>query len=330
MLTKMLDTAMKPIARLLQWNYDAKPMKPLGVNNTMKIARAYNRLKYGRYYEYRKDQYLHHFDELIRENGMPTTPLNEIKDGWALDTSGKLPHLKQLLADADEIIRGRAGVKRTDFGRPYFQEIPIDDLLVKYPSILDFATSSDLLSTICNYLGFIPVFSAALPLGIRFNETWAKFDDAPNIPFRSSQLFHLDYHDSPMAYALVLLRDATMENGPFCILPESVSKKASEALNYRTRGRRHRVTDEEMYSVVPESELIKMCYPAGTVMFLDNSICFHYGSRNAVKPRYLMMLAYVSPCRTDFGEVLLNRKTYPIQGSDSRLRKMVLNREFME
>ena len=330
MLSKMLDTAMKPIARLLQYNYDAKPMKPLGVNNTMKIARAYNRLKYGRSHEYRKSQYLHHFDKLIRENGLPFSPLNEIKDGWALDTSKTLPHLKQLLADAEEIIKERAGVKRTDFGRPYFQEIPFDDLLVKYPSILNFATSSDVLSTICNYLGLIPVFSAALPPGIRFNETWAKFEDVPDGPPKSSQLFHLDYHDSPMAYALVLLRDATMENGPFCILTESVSKKASEALDYRARGRRHRVADKEMYSVIPESELIKMCYPAGTVMFLDNSRCFHYGSRNAVKPRYLMMYAYISPCRTDFGEVLLNRKTYPIQGSDSRLRKMVLNREFME
>jgi hypothetical protein len=132
-----------------------------------------------------------------------------------------------------------------------------------------------------------------------------------------------------MAYALLLIRDGTMENGPFCILPESVSKKASEALNYRTRGRRHRVSDEEMYSIVPESELIKFCYPAGTVLFLDNSKCFHYGSRNAVKPRYLMMYAYVSPCRTDFGEVLLERKTYPTSDSNSRLRKMVLNREFM-
>ena len=328
MLNKMLDTAMKPIVRFLQYNYDAKPMQPLGVNNTMKVARAYNRLKYGRYHEYRTNQYLHHFDELIRENGLPVSPINEIKDGWALDTSGTLPHLKQLLNDAEEIIKERAGVKRTDFGRPYFQEIPIEDLLVKYPSILDFGTSSDLLSTVCNYLGFIPTFSAALPPGIRFNESWAKFEGATNVPFRSSQLYHLDYHDSPMAYALVLIRDGTMENGPFCILPESVSKKASKALNYRTRGRRHRLADEEMYSVVPESELIKLCHPAGTVLFLDNSKCFHYGSRNAVKPRYLLMYAYLSPCRTDFGEVLLDRKTYPIRDSDSRLRKMVLSREF--
>jgi hypothetical protein len=326
MLSKMLDTPMKHIARLLQYNY----FQPLGVNNTMKIARAYNRAKFRKYYEYRRSQYLNHFNELIEENGLTSTPPIEIKDGWALDTTRKLPDLQQLLSDAEQIIKERGGVKRQSFGRPFFQEIPIDDLFEKFPSILNFATSSDVLSVICNYLGFIPVFSGALPYGIRFNESWAKYDDNPNGPFTASQLFHLDYHDSPMAYVLVALRNVTMENGPFCFLPESVSQKASKALNYGARGIPHRVTDEEMYSVTRESELIKLCHPAGTVLFLDNSKCFHYGSRNAVKPRYLLMYAYLSTCRTDFGEVLMSKKTSPLRDSDSRLRKMVLDREYME
>jgi hypothetical protein len=327
MLIKMLDKAMKPIAKLLQYNY----MHTLGVNDTMKLARAFNCFKFRKYYEHRRNQYLNHFDELIRVNGLPTTPLREIRDGWALDTSGTLPHLKQLLADADEIIKERGGVKRTSpEGRSYFQEIPVDDLLVKYPSILDFATSSDVLSVICSYLGFIPVFSSVLPYGIRFNESWAKFDDNPDGPLRASQLFHLDFHDSPMAYVIVALRDVTMQNGPFCFLPASISQKASKALNYGSRGRHHQVSDEEIYSVVSESELIKFCYPAGTVLFLDNSKCFHYGSRKALKPRYLILYAYLSPCKTNFGDLYMSQKTHPIRDSDSRLRKMVLNREFME
>lgn len=329
MLAKYIDTAIMPIARVLQYDYVEKPMRPLGTNNTMKIARAYNRLVYGSYYKYRKNQYLHHFGELIRENGLPVSPISEIKDGWALDRSGTLPHLKRLLLDAEEIIKERGRVKRTDFGRPWFQEIPIDDLFVKYPSLLDFATSSEMLSTISRHLGYIPVLSAALPSGLRFNESWAKHDDAPPDFFRGSQLFHIDYHDSPMAYAIVLLNDITMDNGPFCFLPDSVSQNASKALNYRTRGRPHRLTDEEVYSVVSESELIKVCYPAGTVLFLDPSRCFHYGSRNAVNPRYALMYAFVSPCRTDFAEVLLQRKLYPVRNSDSRLRKMVLRKEYM-
>ncbi len=304
-------------------------MKPLGTNNTMKIARAYNRFVYGRYYEYRKDQYLHHFDELTRENGEPLSRMSEIKDGWSLDTSVTLPHLKQLLLDAGEIIKERGRIKRTDFGRPWFQELPIDDLFVKYPSLLDFATSSDVLSTVCKHLGYIPVLSAAVPHGLRFNESWDGHDDAPPGYFRGSQLFHIDYHDSPMAYVIVLLNDITMENGPFCFMPDSVSQKVTNAVGYRRRGKPHRLFDEEVYSVVPESELLKVCYPAGTVLFLDPSRCFHYGSRNAVKPRYALMYAFVSPCRTDFAEVLLDRKLYPVRDNDSRLRKMVLRKEYM-
>jgi hypothetical protein len=303
-------------------------MKPLGTNNTMKIARAYNRLVYGRYLDYRKDQYLNHFDELTRENGVPLSRMNEIKDGWALDTSGTLPHLNQLLQDAGEIIKERGLVKRTDFGRPWFQELPIDDLFDKYPSILDFATSSDVLSTVCKHLGFIPVFSAAVPHGLRFNESWAGHDDAPPGYFRGSQLFHIDYHDSPMAYVIVLLNDITMENGPFCFLPDAVSQKVTKAVGYRRWRKPHRLSDDEVYSGAPESELMKVCYPAGTVLFFDPSRCFHFGSRNAVNPRYALMYAFVSPCRTDFTEVLLDRKLYPVRENDSRLRKMVLRREF--
>jgi len=329
MFTRIIETAFMPIARVLQYDYVAKPMKPLGTNNTMKIARAYNRLVYGRYYEYRKDQYLRHFDELTRENGEPVSRISEIRDGWALDTSGTLPHLKELLHDTGEIINERGCVKRTDFGRPWFQELPIDDLFVKYPSLLDFVTSSDVLSTVCRHLGYIPVFSAAVPHGLRFNESWAGHDDAPPGYYRGSQLFHIDYHDDPMAYVIVLLNDITMENGPFCFMPDSVSQKVTNAVGYRKRGKPHRLSDEEVYSVVPESVLHKVCYPAGTVLFLDPSKCFHFGSRDAVNPRYSLMYAFISPCRTDFTEVLLDRKLYPVRDNDSRLRKMVLRREYM-
>ena len=328
MLIKVIDKIISPIAMFLEYNY----MQPLGINNSRKFALAHNRLKYGRYQEYRKNRYLRDFDELTRENGLPVSPPNELKDGWALDTTQTLPHLKQLLADSEEIIMERGGVKR-DSGlrgrRPFFQDIMTDDLLEKYPSILDFATSSDVLSVISKHLGFIPVLSSALPNGVRFNESDRKFDDTPDAPPRATQLFHLDYHDPHMAYAIVLLRDTTMEHGPFCFLPASVSQKAYEALNYWSIGRPFRVTDDEMYAVVSESELKKLCYPAGTVLFIDPGRCFHYGSRNALKTRYVMMYAYLSVCRSDFSDFLKNQCKYPTRDSDSRLRKMVLSREFM-
>jgi hypothetical protein len=134
MIERYIDIAISPIAKVLQYDYVEKPMKPLGTNNTMKIARAYNRLVYGKYHEHRKNRYLNNFDELIRENGgTASAAANEIRDGWALDTSGTLPHLERLLYDAGEIIKEHGGVKRTDYGRPWFQEIPVDNLIAGYP-----------------------------------------------------------------------------------------------------------------------------------------------------------------------------------------------------
>ncbi len=327
MIGKAMDAAIKPVAKLLERD----SMQAVGVDNTTRIARAYNTLRFGKYHEYRKRQYQENFRKLIEENGNPSAPVNEIKDGWAIDTSGKLPYLRELLAESDKIIEERGGVKRQDFGRPFFQELIKEEHFEKYPSILNFATSSDVLSTICSYLGFIPMLSYSMPYGVRLIESWNKFDNSSDAPLRASQLFHLDYHDKPMAYAIVLLRDVTIEMGPFCFLPKSVSEKVCRGLgNYHTRMGGHRVSDDKVYSIVPESELIKLCYPAGTVLFLDNSACFHYGSRNAVKPRYLMMFAYMSTCRTDFGDVVLKQVRYPVKPGDSRLRKMLLEKEFIE
>lgn len=327
MVGRVMDRVVKPAARLL----DRDSMQLLGVDNTMKLARAYNKLRYGRHHECRRVAYWNKFEELIAENGHPASQVNEIKDGWVIDTSGKIPYLGQLMEDAGEIIKERGGVKRQDYGRPFFQELITEEYFEKYPSILNFATSSDVLSTVCKYLEFIPTLSCSMPFGVRLIESWNKFDDSPDRPLRASQLFHLDYHDKPMAYVIVLLKDVAMENGPFCFLPKSVSEEACRGLgNYHSKNGGHRVSDERMYEVVSESDLIRVCYPAGTVLFLDNSACFHYGSRNAVKPRYLMMFAYLSTLRTDFGDVWLENMSYPVNASDSRLRKMILDREYID
>jgi hypothetical protein len=328
MIGKTMDAVFKPAARFFERNY----MGAMGVNNTMTLARAYNSLRYRKNQKYRVSQYRDNFPRLIEENGNPVTPAIEMKDGWFIDTSGSLPYLGELLKEGGEIIDEKGGEKQPKhmvFRRPFFQDIFSDDYFSRFPSILNFATSSDVLSPVCSYLGFIPTLSYSKPYGVRLIESWNKFDEKPDAPPRESQLFHLDYHDKPMVYVIVTLREVTMERGPFCFLPKSVSEKASSGLrDYHTKKGGHRVTDDRIYSVVPESELIRLCYPAGTVLFLDSSACFHYGSRNAVKPRHLMMFAYVSTIRTDFGDIVLRNMRYPVKKEDSRLRRMLLDKEY--
>jgi hypothetical protein len=321
-----LDTFIRPIAARLHANH----MSRLGIANTMRLAYSYNRLKFHRQDRWRRTLYQTQLGTLLEENGGLSRPPIEMKDGWAIDTSMSLPHLDRVLDDSDKIIAERSGERRSSKGayRSYFQDVWTPEDLERYPSFLDFATSSDVLSVVSHYLQSIPVLSTALPAGIRFVESNAAFDDQPDKP-HDSQLYHIDYYSLPNVYILVLLRDTTPQHGPWTFLPRSVSQKARRALNYWSRQRGYRVSDEDVYSVVDRKEAIEFCYPRGTVLFIESSGCFHYGSRNSIKPRFQLMLGYTGACRTDFSEVIRPQKVYPVRDTDSRLRKMVLNRNML-
>jgi hypothetical protein len=322
-----LDTFVRPIAQLLHGNH----MSRLGIANTMRLAHSYNRLKFRRQNSWRRALYQTQLATLLEENRRLSRPPIEMKDGWALDTSMSLPHLDRILEDSEKIIAERSGERRSSKGayRSYFQDVWTPEDLERYPSFLDFATSSDVLSVVGHYLQSIPALSTTIPPGIRFVESNAAFDDQPDKP-RDTQLYHIDYYSLPNVYILVLLRDTTPEHGPWTFLPRGISQKARRALNYWSRQRGYRVSDEDIYSIVDRKEAIKFCYPRGTVLFIESSGCFHYGSRNSIKPRFQLMIGYTGACRTDFSEVIAPPRVYPIRDTDSRLRKMVLNKNMLE
>src|SRR5436305_2023547 len=119
------------------------------------------------------------------------------------------------------------------------------------------------------------------------------------------------------------------ELGAWTLLPRGVSQMTRRALNYLSRQRAYRVSDEDIYSVVERKEAIEFCYPRGTVLFIESSGCFHYGSRNSIKPRFQLMLAYTGAYRTDFSEAIMPHEVYPIRDTDSHLRKMALNKNML-
>jgi hypothetical protein len=56
-----------------------------------------------------------------------------------------------------------------------------------------------------------------MPPGLRFADSNSKYDPNMTGSYRESHLFHLDYHETSLVYVIVLLRDVTMESGPFSI-----------------------------------------------------------------------------------------------------------------
>jgi hypothetical protein len=321
-----LDTLFRPVAKRLHENH----MGRLGIRSTMRLAHFYNRIKFRSQDDSRRELYETQLNALLAENGAPTRPRIEMKDGWAIDNSMSLPHLDRVLEDSEKIIAERSGVRKSEPGkyRSYFQDVWTPADLEKYPSFLDFTTSSDVLSTVSHYLRSIPALSMTLPSGIRFVESNSAFDDQPDKP-HDSQLYHIDYYSLPNVYVLVLLRDTARENGPWTFLSRSVSEKAAKKLNYWTKQHGYRLSDEQIYAEVDRKDVIEFCGKRGTVLFIESSGCFHYGSRNSVKPRFQLMIGYNGACRTDFSEAIMPWKVYPIRASDSRLRKMVLDKKFL-
>jgi hypothetical protein len=321
-----IEALWRPVAN---WFQDDKMRRP-GIANGMRLAGAYNQFRYGRHDRWRRWLYENQLDELLAENGPAESPVVELPDGWGIDTSMSLPHLDRVLEDADRIIAERGGHRQTGYlkRRSFFQDVWTPEDTLNYPSILDFATSTDVLAAVSQYLKCIPALSTHLPAGIRLVESNAAFDDQPDRP-HESQLFHIDFYARPNVYVLVLLRDTTVEMGPFTFLPRAASERAKQALGYWNRGVPYYLSDDRFYSVVDRKDVIEFSYPRGTVLFIESSGCFHYGSRNAVKPRFQLMLGYTSACRTDFSEVIHRPRTYPTCERDSLLRQLVCNK-YME
>jgi hypothetical protein len=238
-----VDDAARPLAKQLHENHMAR----LGIGDTMRLAHAFNRAKFGPHDDWRRTLYRDRLANLLDENGAPARSHIELHDGWALDTSMSLPHLDRVLADSEQIIAERSGARRSNVGayRSYFQDVWTPEDLLRYPSFLDFVTSSDVLQTVSHYLKCIPALTSTLPSGIRFVESNAAFDDQPNTP-HDSQVYHIDYYSAQNVYMLVLLRDTTIEHGPWTFIPRAASQAAAAKLNYWRRGRPYRLSDDEI------------------------------------------------------------------------------------
>ncbi len=317
----------KLLSKTMDWRKEEN-LERYGIRNIMRMAKSYNRWRYRERSRRHLHAYATELENLLIENGGPGTqrPKIALEDGWAIDTSRSLPGLDRLLDEAGQVAHERAGNMHSAIQRPYFRNLMFHEYdIIKYPSWLDFITSSEILATVTHYLKTIPVLSKTRPPGVRFMESNQNLDPNPPGSYADSQLYHLDLHDTPLVYVIVLINDVTMECGPWTFLPASVSARAAKALGNQKRGRPYRVTDEEMYRVVKPEEAIILAYPKGTVLFIDSSRCFHYGSRMAYKSRLQMMYAYTSVCRCDFSQTSTGSlRCYPVKDQDSRLRKMVL------
>lgn len=304
-------------------------MKRWGMLRLMKWGKTYNKLRHGSRGRRHLKAWQEEKDALLRENGgaseTPSIPKIRMQDGWALDTSMTLPHLDRMLEEAGNVIREKGG--REFHGQQYsfMRSLLFPEDLKKNSSYLDFITSSELLATVMDYLGTIPRLSPTQPPGVRFMESNVALDTEVHLAPRASQLYHIDFYDSPQVYVLVALEDITPECGPWTFLPTTVTDRIAKEIGYREPGYGYRVKDEVIRPLIREGEEIAFTVPKGGVLFIDSARCFHFGSRNSVTPRFMMMYGLQSPVRCDFAPCFMPHQKIPVGENPSRLRQMVLS-----
>src|SRR5262249_17994504 len=186
-------------------------MKHVGIDRLRSFAKRYNQWRYADRARTHHDAFKNAFEALLRENGTLATypPHIKLRDGWARDDSHSLPHLDRVLVQASEIVRERGGKQHWGAQQPFFRSLLFPGDFEKCPEILDFILSSEVLAVAAQHLRTVPVLSKTLPAGVRFMESNAALDPDSVGPFRESQLYHLDIHDTPLVYVLVLVDDVT-------------------------------------------------------------------------------------------------------------------------
>lgn len=323
MIERLSDSGRKIAKRI-----DRDEFEWLGIANTRRLSKGVNRTRHGAAQRYRRRLFDDSFDRLLAESGPLEHDPGSMEDGYLLDTTLRFPHLEALIEASEAVIAERGGQPHQDRKKPFIADLREDRDLVEHPAFLDFVLSPSVLKVVSTYLKHCPILSRTRPPGVRMVESSSRYDPGADGPYRDSQLYHRDLHDSPLVYVIVLVRDVTAKSGPFTFLPASTSDRLAQASGYGKRGKPYRLTDEEVYRHVSRDEAIEMSLPKGTVLFIDSSICFHYGSRDCTVPRYQVMYAFTSPCRTDLSEYLMRAKQYPVRESDPTLRKLALDRAY--
>jgi hypothetical protein len=150
---------------------------------------------------------------------------------------------------------------------------------------LQLGLNKDLVSIASEYLGFVPILSNI--------NLWYSPNDGSST--EGSQLFHLDWADIRQCKLFIPLKEIDDDTGPTTFLPAAESSKVANAVNYRLSNESNRLEDEVVYSITDKSQVEKAGGEPGDIIFCDSCRCFHYGSRNALKPRSLLMIQYLSP-----------------------------------
>jgi hypothetical protein len=240
--------------------------------------------------------------------------------GFHRFNASDLPFGKETLIDCEKIFlnakdSGFEHIKSsTQYGKgkPWRTNILQVNDFSKFPSILNFATSDEIITLASFYLGTVPVLG-----DIQLWWTIANEEE------ESSQLFHIDQEDFKQFKVFIHINDVNEDNGPLTFIDAKTSKIIKPQLsNPYTR-----TSDDEILSKAQPRSIIKAVAPKGSAFMLDTSSCFHQGSRTRKGERIVLVLLYVPyHCIREPHKEVLTVKSLHIKNKNSltTLARMVL------
>jgi hypothetical protein len=221
-------------------------------------------------------------DALVREAGAIRVPHGA--DHLSLP-AGVLPGMDRLLTQVRAIFARKRDEIVENYEAPYGlllttkptprgpQLVDIED----WAPTIEFASQPQVAGIVAEYLGQMPVLSI-----VTFAYT------LPGTSVQGSQLFHCDKNHDNQLHLVIPVEPIDEETGPFTFLPGDKSEKVLTALRYR----QGRVSDEDVFRLVEQDDLIKATGDAGSAFFVNPSRCLHFGARASRKPRLMLILNF--------------------------------------
>ena len=174
--------------------------------------------------------------------------------------------------------------------KPFLVPYDIDQVNPVNLAITEFALHPQILGTVSRYIGSMPVLLKS--------SIW--YSNGDEVGGRS-QFFHLDGEDVRTIKLLFMLDDIDELTRPFTLIPAKHSVETYKSLKRKgkIRFRNEKIPDDVFFSCAQRSSVVPLIGPAGTAAFVDPTRCYHFGSRNGTKARWLLMLHYQSAFSSD-------------------------------
>ncbi|NEO38068.1 MAG: phytanoyl-CoA dioxygenase family protein [Moorea sp. SIOASIH] len=218
-----------------------------------------------------------------RYRELPSIPK---KDGFLVWFPQKLAPVTQVIGKCREYI---ANVDQSIFTKKgkgkeqYLRGIHPDDSKLT-ESLVKLACDPTLVSIVTKYIGILPIINGVKLL----------YSPNKKIYEGGAQFFHLDPEGVRQIKLYIYVEDVTEESGPLTLIPAQESHKI-----YRLYPG-GRLRDDWVSRFIDPQYFYSITGASGTMIFADTSRCFHFGSRPGKKPRFVIIIQYISPFAINF------------------------------